>query len=114
MLSLSPTSNRPDGMPVVAGGVHDWPGEQAAQIGAAVEAVREGGEISAGMLGPVRRMMDATQIGLEIAQGGVHPAELRQLAKLGVFHSINEQAVSVAWWRKPWRWSSRRAPRPTT
>ena len=60
--------------------------EQVAQIKAAVEAVGERAEVGVRMFGPVERVERAMQRCLEIAEDGVDPLELRQVARLALAH----------------------------
>lgn len=80
---------RPDRRLSVWHGPHHVDNEarhQAAQIEASVEAVGEGGEVVGGVLAVVQRVVRARQRGLEIAQHGVDPLELGQVAGREVAH----------------------------
>ncbi len=64
--------------------VDDQARHQAAQVESAIESVGKGGEVVNGVLSVFERVVGASQRGLEVAQHGVHPKELRQISRLAV------------------------------
>ena len=77
--------------------IDDEASDEAAQIEAAVEPVSEGGEIGLGVLGVVEGVKGAGQGGLQVAQHGVDPGELGQIASLtywGFPSSLSETAAT--------------------
>lgn len=64
--------------------IDDEASDEAAQIEAAVEPASEGGEIGLGVLGVVEGVKGAGQGGLQVAQHGVDPGELGQIARLAL------------------------------
>ena len=72
----------PDGC--AASGACDQARHQVAQVKAAIESVGESGKLVGGVLAVLERVVSAGQRGLEVAQHGVHPQELRQISRLAL------------------------------
>ncbi len=64
------------------GGIDHQLGDQVPQVNAPVEAVAKSSEVGAGVFCIVQRVISPGQAGFEIAQHGVDPLELRQVARL--------------------------------
>lgn len=64
--------------------VDDQPRHQVAQIEATVESVGESGQVVGGVLAVLKRVVSTGQRGLEVAQHGVDPQELRQISGLAL------------------------------
>jgi len=55
---------------------------QCRQVESAVEAVREGGEVSGRILAEVERVVAAGETGFQIAEHGVDPLKFRKVPRL--------------------------------
>ena len=64
--------------------VDDQSRHQAVQIESPVEAIGKGGQVVGGVLAVLQRVIGASQRGLEVAQHGIDPQELRQISGLAV------------------------------
>lgn len=68
--------------------------QQGLKIESAVEPIREGAQVVSGVLGEVEGLVSAIDHGFQVAQHGVDPGELGQLARLARAH--NDVGVSAA------------------
>ena len=68
--------------------------QQALEIESAVEPIREGTQVMGGVLGELEGLVRAVDQGLEVAQHGIDPSELGQVARLARAH--NDVGVSAA------------------
>ena len=75
-------ANRALRVGAAANGGDEEPLLQSADVESAVEAVGECRQVSSGMLAEVECMIATDEAGLEIAQDGVDPPELRQVFRL--------------------------------
>ena len=81
--------------------VADQVGHHLAQIEAVVDAIAEGAEVLVGVLAELECPVRATDHGLEVAQHGVDPGELGQLARLALaHHHVRMRATGIDHTRK--------------
>ena len=79
----------PDALLLVWFRPHDIDNEscdEAAKVEATIETVGEGGQVVLTVLAALQRVERAGQRGLQIAQYGVDPLELEQVARLEITH----------------------------
>ncbi len=65
---------------VAANDIDYEPHDQISEVEAATEAVRERAEVAVSILGVPKGLVGARQHGLEVAENGVDPIELRQIS----------------------------------
>ena len=73
--------------------IDDKPCNQVTQIETSIEAVGEGGEVSLTVFSVLQRMERPSQACLQIAHHGVHPFELRKIARLATHTASRVLAV---------------------
>jgi hypothetical protein len=72
-----------------AADINDEANNQVGQIEAPVESVGERAEVAVGVLGVSEGLVGARDHGLEVAQDGVDPIELRQISGLVLTHDFD-------------------------
>ena len=82
-------SDEPLGRRLAATDVDDESNDQVGEVESAVEAVSEGAEVAISVLGVAEGLVGARQHGLEVAQDGVDPFELRQLPGFALTDDFN-------------------------
>src|SRR5690606_6883674 len=85
-MNLSPCPDLPLRNRLARGCLSEQGREHGPEVETRVEAVGEGPEVLASVLAEVERLVAAADHRLEVAQHGVDPCELRQLAGLSPTH----------------------------
>lgn len=86
--------NHPQRRSTGAADVDDEFDDQVGQVEAPVKAVGEGPEVVVGVLRVLECLVGARQHGLEVAQHGVDPLELRRVSRLALADDFHAVAVA--------------------